>query len=444
MNSTWFSSLGVLFTGIGFNGTLATLSTQIPEHIRYARITVEPSDANIFTETTPNELVNALLGNTNVHVVFTFVPATSLKNENNRITGTAALASLTAMVVQGVEWIRRYGFAYSRFSIEVLSEPDAVENLYGYMTPFDHARLCSDIFDAVDPEVNLIGPALSRLPTNRDLYIEALFQCKTVIKAWSVHAHGTANEIKDALPVTTATMNSVNINNSKFVTTFDTTVDPMAKLAYFLANGYSAAFSENNIIPEPLSRFARDCPCPGLMYRSEELSPEDRTVKILVSSTDSRRLHFVFIRPNANDGSHGELRLVVQNKLWNTLDKIVNVEFTAHNADVSGIRYTYEMRTGQLHLTLNRVPYDGAIITCTFNIQAPLIVEEEPGNEEEPVGEDPPRLVTLQTIVQLPVINGLPTRITYIDGTIVYDSSTDTIQAFWNGTWHETRMLQYV
>ena len=449
MATTWFSMIGTPFTGIGVSALLessGTLDIVIPDNTRYVRIVVEPFGRNegLFTGPRNSKEMFDALKLRNIHAILCFAPAAAWKTDQNRLTGTGTLNDITSMIAEGIAWIRSYEMEFTQFSVEVLPGPD--DRTQMYMTPLEYARLCANVAQG-EPEANLIGPSHRSLPVGRDVFTEAFFQSQDIFSSWGTCGYATAVELRQRLSVTTATMNAVNMALPKLITQFSGEQESLQKVAAFMAHGFAGAVLDNGILPDPLIAFMRDHPYPGLIYRSEELSEQDRTVKILMSSTNNRQLYLVLCRPEMDDGTGGELQLVIQNATWTRVDRIVNLKFEGPPG-TEQIQCTPRISDGVIRLTLRHLPISGAIITCTWEIHGPEIVVKDPeppveGEEPDPTQEEKD-YVTVQTIVQLPVYRGQPSKVNYTNGTIYYDSLANDIKTFWDGEWHATEMLEYV
>lgn len=459
----------------------------------------------------------------NISIIATFYPPQSWINSNgsNAIVERRIIKGFANYILSGVLWLRSYNLPVD--FVELFHEPDDESNMYGWMTPSDIVTLANDIKSAallrtISPPVKLLAPGVSSvLGTNQqsDPYIQAFVTARNVIDGWSLHAKENILDISTAsadtyvarnlfseqLARNSAQMSGVNFSIPRYITSLDTIANHfknddgstptdvsrttgyairiMEHLTNVMESGFSAAmiapdklFDDNNValpLKNLLMYYANLLPIPNIVFISQEINKTmDKTVKSLVTTSNSDKFVFVLCRPSQPDGLLGKLRLIINNPLWNSTYEVKNMSIVPFPAaavssidgngnitSTSGVDMTqvkpvkFRFDTGKLTLDLEGLPYSSCVLFFTGDVSLRPIVLPAPSPTPTPTpsptpgGGDAGTPVLTQTIIQVPVRYGSPSSTNYPEGTVYYDTSARVLKVFIGGVFINSTMMTY-
>lgn len=184
--------------------------------------------------------------------IFTFIPPKSWLDVDGYLTGEDVLQGYANFVLSGISWIRSFGITADL--VEIFPEPDA-NHSYGAVYPKDLVIIANRLRDLsiargiTNPSVKVFGPALGNLlPANQDqeLWTESFIFSRRSLDFFSIHANehpldalvynsGTVAArklVETRLRKSVTQMNSINVMNEKFVTSFSTRALLFPKTSY--------------------------------------------------------------------------------------------------------------------------------------------------------------------------------------------------------------------
>ncbi len=444
--------------------------------------------------TEPSGLFSALL-EAHYKIVLSIPPPASWLDADGILVGTNNIVSYAKYLLGAVSYFRGI-FGSKLAGIEAFPEPTFVG--FGRISPNDLVSLVQNLRVQAGalsiPLIPIIGPSTDLQPSNkdRDVWIQSFTLYPKLLDVWGVN-------IKE--PITDSSIVSQeDFTARSYITRQSTLASIQIQVISFLAtkmvtnmtcnsqvterrlvdnwagamkNGFSSYFVESlrgfdngdshalmdefgtwTLYGQVVRLICANIPMPAVIYSPEEMNKTvggDETLKFLLTSSNSSELTFVLSRPTA-DALNGTLKLRIMNALMSSAYEAYDLAILAYpmTTDLTLVTSRVEFGNGYITFTLNKLPYD-----CVILVKSKIRAREAPSgpvigppvDENGQVIVNPPNpyppmpSALLETIIQVPVVFGVPTGSNHANGTVYYSLTQHKLMCWVNGSWIDTMML---
>ncbi len=172
------------------------------------------------------------------------------------------------------------------------------------------------------------------------------------------------------------------------------------------------------------------------------MSSGDNTLKGMVLAPRGDQFAILLCRPETPDALSGNLRLIIRNPLWSDRYKITSLTLESLlDRDLSDVKYSSKVAQGQATMILSTVPYESSVILITGQVRLNPPLDPPPpppaaDNEES-------RQSLMETIIQVPVHYGIPTRSSLpTNGNFYFDTKDQRAKVYIASEWVDVDMLK--